>query len=156
MRVNLGNVDVLPVPYFIGPKEYLKNINSVKKVIRNYLINDESIICRIPGTLGRLAAYEAKKINKPFGVEVAADPYDVFAPGSFTHPLRRFLRYFGSVQLKKNLINSSAALYVTAQKLQRRYPVKQGIFQTHASNVILQEESFAKNIKNGQKKRFIL
>jgi glycosyltransferase involved in cell wall biosynthesis len=152
IRVNLEHVDVLEVPYFIGPAQYLAKSLKVKKAIRDYLKSDDAIICRIPGTLGRIAANEAKKMKKPYGVEVASDPYDVFAPGSFNHPLRRFLRYKISSQLRNNIKNAAAAIYVTAHQLQKRYPVSNGVFETYASNVILHAEAFADSSKKWAKK----
>jgi len=49
--------------------------------------------------------------------------------------------------LKKLLKKAPAAIYVTAKQLQKRYPVADSAFQTHASNVILNESAFAKNPK---------
>jgi glycosyltransferase involved in cell wall biosynthesis len=131
----------------LGPLQYLKKSVAVRKKIRSFIATEDALICRVPGTLGRIAAYEALKINKKYGVEVAADPFDVFAPGSFNHPLRRFLRVLGTNQLKKVVKNASAALYVTKEQLQKRYPVTSGVFQTYASNVVLKSEYLATTSK---------
>ncbi len=152
IRVNLENVEVLEVPYFIGPMQYFSKILKIKKAIRNYLKSEDAIICRIPGTLGKLAANEAHGMKKPYGLEVAADPFDVFAPGSFNHPLRKILRFVATTQLKNLLKNTPAAIYVTAKQLQKRYPVGDSAFQTHASNVILNDSAFAQTPKNWIKK----
>lgn len=152
IRVNLENVEVLEVPYFIGPAQYFRKLFQIKKAIRNFLNSDDAIICRIPGTLGKLVANEAHRKSKPFGVEVAADPFDVFAPGSFNHPLRKPLRFIGTAQLKQLLKKAPAAIYVTAKQLQKRYPVAENAFQTYASNVILNESAFAENPKKWSKK----
>lgn len=143
IRLNLENVEVLEVPYFIGPLQYFSKIFKIKKTIRNYLSSKDAIICRIPGTLGKLAANEAHQMKKPYGLEVAADPFDVFAPGSFNHPLRKILRFVATSQLKSLLKNTPAAIYVTAKQLQKRYPASHKAFQTHASNVILNDSAFA-------------
>ncbi|MFY7666045.1 glycosyltransferase family 4 protein [Flavobacterium sp.] len=143
IRVDSDRISILEVPYFIGPLQYLKKAKAVRSAIRSFISNDDALICRVPGTLGRIAAYEAMKIKRKYGVEVAADPYDVFAPGSFKHPLRRFLRIIGTYQLRRVVKNASAAIYVTKYQLQKRYPVSSGIFQTYASNVILKSEFLA-------------
>ena len=153
LRIDLDNIEILPVPYFLGPKQYITKAYKIRSVIRGYVKGKEAIICRIPGTLGRLAANEAKKIKKPYGVEVAADPFDVFASGSFKHPLRPFLKYFATSQLRKNLLSASAAIYVTAHQLQTRYPVRKGVFQTYASNVILPPDAFAPFPKKWKNKK---
>lgn len=142
-KINLEGVDVLPIPYFVGPVAYLTKSGLVKKQLKEYLNRDVAVICRIPGTLGRLAINILKGMKKPFGVEVAGDPYDVFAPGSFKHPLRPVFRYQGYYMLKWDVRKASAALYVTEKTLQQRYPVADGVFHTYASNVILPNEAFA-------------
>jgi glycosyltransferase involved in cell wall biosynthesis len=141
-KVNGSRIEVLEIPYYIGPKQFLKSRASIKKLIKEYVAIEAAVICRIPGTIGNMAAKELQKINKPYAVEVAADPFDVFAPGGFNHPLRIFFRYRGLVQLRNTVKKSSAALYVTAQALQKRYPVTPGTFSISASDVVLPEEAF--------------
>jgi glycosyltransferase involved in cell wall biosynthesis len=75
-------------------------------------------------------------------VEVVADPYDVFAPGSVKHPLRPFFRWWFPRQLRRQCAGACAAAYVTRHNLQRRYPPAAGGFSTHYSSVELPEEAF--------------
>ncbi|UVP76488.1 glycosyltransferase [Bacteroides ovatus] len=46
-------------------------------------------------------------------------------------------------QLQKITHNASAALYVTNHILQGKYPVKEGVFTTGASNVILRDDCYS-------------
>lgn len=150
--VNNQGITLLPIPHFIGPWQYIFQASKVKKSIRAYLDMEAAVICRIPGTLGRLAIDILKKQGRPFAVEVAADPYDVFNPKNFKHPLALFLRYQSYFTLRKNLKAASCALYVTEKALQQRYPVRPGIFQTYASNVVLGPEAYSEGPKVLNKK----
>lgn len=154
---NGERIKFIELPYYFGPHEYLKKFRELKRAIRESLRPDAVYICRVPGQIGNLVIPELKKNKLTYGVEVVGDPWDVFAPGGVGHFLRPFLRYYQTMKLKKNVAGSIGALYVTQEKLQRRYPVKRGIFSISASDVILKADKIAiqpKKIEN--KKEFCL
>lgn len=153
VRVDDENIEVLPLPYFIGISGYLRNRKQVKKLLKEYLKINAANIFRIPSSYGRISATVLHKIKKPFGVEVVGDPYDVFAPGTFKHPLRIIIRYLGYFYLKRTTKKASAAIYVTDAALQKRYPVNTGVYKTSASDVILDEDAYAKYSKVLKKKQ---
>lgn len=62
------------------------------------------------------------KFKHPYGVEIIADPCDVFAPGSIKHPLRPFFRWWFPRDLSRVCQEACAAAFVTKEALQRRYP----------------------------------
>lgn len=142
IRLDSDKIEILPLPYFIGLKEYLQKRKLIKKKLKEYLNIEATFILRVPGSFGRISASLLYLMKKPFGVEVAGDPYDVYAAGTFKHPLRILLRYQGLFSLKATVKKASAALYVTEKALQNRYPVKSKVFNTNASNVILKDEAF--------------
>jgi glycosyltransferase involved in cell wall biosynthesis len=94
----------------------------------------------------------------PYGVEVVGDPYDAFGPESIQHPLRPVFRWKLKTDLQKVVRKAEAALYVTRDYLQERYPIATGKYQTHASNVTLVNEAFVEQPKyyNGYIKEFNL
>lgn len=145
-------VDYIELPYFVGPKEFFIKRNEVKTIIKNRIMPGYTYLMRVPGIIGFMAAKQLKKQNIPYGVEVVGDPVDVFSKGSINHPLRLYFRYTAYRQLKFIVANASAALYVTLNKLQLRYPVKEGVFTTSASNVILREEYIKNDYKKLSKK----
>ena len=63
-----------------------------------------------------------RRTGHPYGVEVVADPYDAFSPGSIKSVLRPFLRWYFPRQLRQRCAGASAAAYVTTGALQQRYP----------------------------------
>ena len=147
------NVSVIDLPYYVGPREYLKVASSLKKKIADSLCPGSAHICRVPGTIGGIAAKIMRRRSIPYGVEVVGDPWDVFAPGANTHILRPFFRFWGYRNLKKCVAGATAALYVTKNALQARYPVKVGAFNTNASDVFLKKEIFCREAKKLSRKK---
>lgn len=152
VRLDSINISILPLPYFIGLKGYILNYAKIKMQLIKYLSLDTAFILRVPGSFGRMSATILKKKNKPFGVEVAGDPWDVYAPKTFKHPLRFFLRFQGFYSLKNSVAKTSAAIYVTRNALQKRYPTKKDIYTTYASNVLIKKEEFKRKPKYLTKK----
>jgi glycosyltransferase involved in cell wall biosynthesis len=144
MIINKDNVGVLPITPYRGPLSFILKKREINNQLRNYLSKNAVIICRVPGSLGRLASYYLQKRERPYGVEVVGDPFELFAPDSYRSILRIPLRLIGRKQLQRIVYNSSAAIYVTEKKLQNNYPVKKGVFSTNASNVLLPKEAFIK------------
>jgi len=114
-------IQAVPVPYFVGPWEYVKKYHSVKRSIAKAVANADAFHLRIPCTIGT-EVYKLLPSDRPVGIEVVADPYDIFAPGSVKHPLRPAFRWWFPRELRHQCRNASAALYVTKQALQKRYP----------------------------------
>lgn len=114
-------VKAVPVPYFIGPSEYIKKYRSVKSAVKKAVTQAEAFILRMPCTIGT-AVYSCLPPKRPFGIEVISDPYDTFAPGSVRHPLSPLFRRWFPQQLRRECADATAALYVTKEALQKRYP----------------------------------
>ena len=143
------NVSFIELPYFIGPWQFLKQQKLLNSKITQSIKNIKAVfICRVPGTIGNIAIKYLCNAKIPFGVEVVGDPWDVFAPGSMKHPLRSYFRWRGYFNLKNNVSKASAALFVTAKKLQQRYPVSANVFQTEASNVKINDTLILEKAKS--------
>lgn len=127
----------VPIPYFVGPSEYVKNYKSIKSAIAKAVAKAEALQLRIPCNIGTVV-YNSLAPRQPFGIEVVADPYDIFAPGSVRHPLRPFFRWSYPRQLRRECTAACAALYVTKEALQRRYPCPH--YSVGVSDVELTEE----------------
>lgn len=148
-RVDNKDVKVLPLPHYIGPFQYLIKRNNLIKTLRNYIDanSDATIICRVPGMIGTTAAKYLIPKNRPYGVEVVGDPQDVFAPGSFNHPLRPVFRHRVAKDLRAVVKGAAASIYVTKETLQLRYPPANNSFSTYASDVMLPPEAFVMEAK---------
>lgn len=135
-------VSFFAIPYYLGPWEYLKHAWEVRQAIRQALDPDDAVIMRLDSQLAACMFPLLKRGNRPYGVEVVVDPYDVFAPGS-KHPFRPFFRWKFSTQLKRQCARACAAAFVTERALQRRYPPSPTAFSTSYSSVELPTAGFA-------------
>ena len=121
-QVNGEGVSFAAVPYYVGPWQYFLRSRSVKQAVRNAVEKNDAVILRVSSQLATCLKPYLRKQGHPYAVEVVADPYDVFAPGSIRHPLRPYFRWSSWYKLKLNCADACAAAYVTKEALQRRYP----------------------------------
>lgn len=145
-------VRFIDVPYFIGPMEYLKKRNRIHKFLDQQVKNDGKFLCRLPSTIGSELIRVLNKKNISYSVEVVGNPWDVFAPGSIKHPLRPFLRFYSTLELKCQIKGARAALYVTENTLQKIYPPRKDAFSIGVSDVIINENTIPENPKTFTKK----
>lgn len=141
---NGKHVTFVEIPYYIGPKQYLKKQRLVKKAISAVVEREGCYLCRVPGKIGSLVVDALRKKGRKYACEVVGDPWDVCAPGGIKTFGRPILRVYSTLKLKKIVKDSCATLYVTEKTLQKRYPGNPNGFQTSASNVFLPEVFFAK------------
>ena len=131
-------VSFSPVPYYLGPWQYLRSIRSITRAVRAAVAKDDAVILTIPGQIASCLAPALR--GRRYAVQVIGDPHDVFAPGVVQHPLRPLLRWWCTRRQRMQTQHADAALYVTQQSLQSRYPCS-----SHAvgiSDVDLPPEAF--------------
>ena len=157
---NSRSVYFIPLPYYIGLGAFLKKRSIIKKILTEQAIVGRSYLCRVPGVLGYMMSDILKEKGIRYGLEVVGDPWDVFSMKSFMFCLAPLLKIYSYFSLRRIVCNASAVLYVTKEKLQKRYPAANGVFTTNASNVDLPDnhifKSNIRSIQTGQKKFIIL
>jgi glycosyltransferase involved in cell wall biosynthesis len=121
-RADGARVTFAAVPYYLGPWQYLLRRGQVIRAARAAVSPDDAVILRVPGQIANCIEPLLRRTGHPYAVEVVADPYDVFAPGSVKHLLAPLLRWWSPRQLRRVCHNAFAASYVTRAALQRRYP----------------------------------
>jgi glycosyltransferase involved in cell wall biosynthesis len=136
------NVTFAAVPDYLGPEQYLLRSASVAAATAKAVQNGDAVILRVPGRIGTCVESHLLKMRRPYGVEVVGDPYDVFAPGGVSHPLRPFFRWWFARNLRRQCAATCAAAYVTEYALQRRYPPGPAAFATNCSDVELPPAAF--------------
>ena len=77
IEVKDPRIEICPIPFFQGPKEYLKQKSKIDYVIKSSLNGCEGAIFRLPSALGFSVWAKARKINLPYAVELV---YDCKAP----------------------------------------------------------------------------
>ena len=130
------------MPHYIGPRQYLSRLPAIRQAVRAAAQRTDAVILRVPSPTGLTLADARERQGLPYGVEVVGDPYDLFAPGVVRHPLRPFLRYWGTTRLRRLCRSASAVAYVTERHLQSRYPVRPGAVHAAYSSVDLPAEAF--------------
>lgn len=140
-RADGDNVSFSPIPYYIGPWEYLPKTFAVSRAAKSSIGEKDAVILRVASQIAARIYPELRKSRRPYGVEVVADPYDVFGPGS-RHRFRHIFRWKFCTQLKRQCFNAVAAAYVTKRSLQYRYPPSPRAFSTNYSSVELSSSAY--------------
>jgi hypothetical protein len=138
-ETNGERVSFAPIPYYIDPWQYLLKIWQVWRSARNAVNANDAVILRVGSTIASPIQSMLRQTGRPSAVEVVADPYDVFAPGSVKHPLRPFFRRSSPRRLRRHCVQAGAAAYVTKEALQQRYPCPN--FSVGVSDVDLPERA---------------
>ena len=142
-RADGPGVSFAPVPYFVGPWQYVRQASGVRRAVAEALEQPGAVILRVPGTLGQRAGAALRKRGRPYAVEVIGDPHDVFAPGSVRSWLRPAWRGWYGRKLRDLCREAVAASYVTSAYLQRRFPPGPNMFTVACPDNNLLEEAFA-------------
>ena len=132
-------VSFTAVPNYLGPWQYFRQASKIKQIVQNSVGENDAVILRIPSQLASDVQPRLHRNNHPFAVEVVADPFDTFAPGSIDHPLRPFFRWLSPRNLRRDCAKAFAAMYVTKFALQQRYPCPN--LSVGVSDVVLPDES---------------
>ncbi len=140
-RASGPGVKVIPLPDSVGPWGFAKDYARIAGTIRPALTEAEAVLLRVPCHIGGEVRRRLPP-GRPYGVEVIADPWDVFSPGAVRHVLRPLFRWSFTRRLRSQCAGACAAAYVTARALQRRYPPGPDAFASSYSDVELGQDSF--------------
>lgn len=142
VRADGENVEVWPVPHYVGPAQYAHRLPALRRAVRGCAEPGDTVILRLPSPIGNLVAAWCRRRRLAYAVEVVGDPYDVFAPGVVRHPLRWLVRLRAVRVLRRLCAEAVGVAYVTEQALQRRYPAGPAALTTHFSSGVLDERSY--------------
>ena len=149
-RADGDGVAFHPVPYYVGPAQFVARSVQVARSVRGAIGARDAVILRVGSPVGSLIERRLRRAGRPYALEVVADPYDVFSPGSVNHPLRPFFRMQAYLQLKKLCARAPAVAYVTRTALQRRYPAGSGAVSSAYSDVELPPEAYVDGSRSGR------
>lgn len=133
-RIKLDNFSVKKCCNLSSVKGLLIDKFKAKRILENEIKNSDFLIVRLPSFIGNLSIDIAKKLGKPYLVEVVGCPWDAFwnmgIKGKMIAP------YMKSAT-KRRVKEAAYVVYVTNEFLQRRYPTEGK--NTNCSNVALKE-----------------
>lgn len=94
-------------------------IFDAEKIINNEVANCDSLIARLPSSIGSIAVSCAKRNGKAYLVEVVACAWDEL----WNHSVKgKIIAPYNYYITKKNIWNAPYAIFVTNEFLQKRYP----------------------------------
>jgi glycosyltransferase involved in cell wall biosynthesis len=127
------SVSFLFVESLASPLKLVKNYNKVYGEIYALLEKSQALVVRLPSENGLLAIQCAKKLNKPYAIEIVGCSFaSLWNYGSV---LAKFYAPISFLRMKKAVSQSMQSIYVTKYFLQERYPSKQKALIANASNV---------------------
>jgi glycosyltransferase involved in cell wall biosynthesis len=142
LRSDGPGVAFYPLPDYRGPRQFFRKARETRRALLAAIADSDAVILRLPSALACLVGGRLRRTRRPYAVEVVGDPWDALGPGAHRHPLRAFFRRILTCLQKRQCAASSAALYVTRQALQGRYPPPPGRFTTGCSDVELPRSAF--------------
>jgi glycosyltransferase involved in cell wall biosynthesis len=138
-RMDGLGVECFPIPYYVGPVQFLTRAWAVRSAVRRSVEATDAVIMRVSGTMANLLEPVLAAAKRPYGLEVIGDPYDVFAPGAVQHAMRPFFRWWFPYVLRRQCASAAGVAYVTERTLQRSYPC--GAYSVGMSDVVLNEDA---------------
>jgi glycosyltransferase involved in cell wall biosynthesis len=118
-KINLDNFQVISCPNLSSLKGILYDRFKLESILNDQIKNIDFLIVRLPSLIGSLSIDIARKMNKPYLIELVGCPWDAFWNHSWKGKLVAPFMYFATRRAVKN---APYVLYVTNEFLQRRYP----------------------------------
>lgn len=150
--VSHHKVKFIALPYFVGPKGFIKNYFKINKILAANIQEDHAYICRLPNIFGSILIKHLRRKKIPYVIELVGDPWDLYTSGTLKNSMNTVFRIFNKYRsffsLRKDVRNAKGVIYVTESALQRRYPPNKKATTTHASNVVLKNEVFREKALN--------
>jgi len=136
--IELGRADRSRVSF-----EFVPNMSSIRQLLFRSREADEqmekavreadAVVARLPSEIGFLAVRHARRLSKPYAVEVVACAWDGLC--NFGGLRGRLYAPFAFLRTRRAVSSAPLALYVTSKWLQQRYPTRG--HSASASNVEL-------------------
>lgn len=133
-----ANVDFIALPSLSNPVNKLTKKGYVERILTESIEKSDAVIARLPSEIGAEAIEIAKKLNKPFAVEVVACAWDGL--WNYGNMQGKVYAPFATMKTKSLVKQAPFAIYVTRQFLQKRYPCAGGHTEA-CSNVEIPEMS---------------
>ncbi len=143
LRAGGEGVSVHALPYYVGPRDYLRVARRTREATRTCFGPDDAVILRAPSHLANVTEPHLRRAGHPYALEVVSDPHMVFSPGAVRHPARPFFRWWFARRLRAQCRHAEAVAYVTQGTLQASYPPGPDTYAIGCSDVELGEAAFA-------------
>lgn len=134
LKITKEKYNILECPNISSVKGLLFRKEECRKILEKEIMNSDYIIARLPSMIGNLSIDIAKKLNKPYLIELVGCPWDAL----WNHSLKgKLFAPIMTYMTKKRVKRAQYVLYVTKEFLQRRYPTNGK--SINCSNVLLND-----------------
>ncbi len=141
-RVDGPGVELLAVPAYVGPFQYLFKRSEVIRRLSAIADLDGAFLMRIPSQTAFLLAEFLERKGRPYSSELLTDPHDFFAPGVSPHGLAFWFRSYFCRRSRQLCERSVAANFVTGSRTREAHPTPRAIWSSRISDVDLPIEAF--------------
>jgi glycosyltransferase involved in cell wall biosynthesis len=138
-EVTGGKVSFAPLPFYVGPKEYVLAARKIKAATKALVAASDAHLFRVPSALSVPAAKHLGR--RPFGLEVLGDPAEAIK--AVSDRSGAILGRMAASQLREQCLKASCVSYVTREVLQKAYPASGGALSISCSDVMLTSEAYA-------------
>ncbi len=132
-------VSVVDIPYYIGPKDFLKVFHKIVPVMFSRRKLKQDAIVRIPGILGFIYYLIVNSSESNVGAEVVGDPREVFSGKGFLEKLYKMVFYSAQKWVCRK---SQFVSYVTKEYLQKIYPCNSAEYTSNYSSIDLNKDDY--------------
>lgn len=161
LKINGEGVRTVMLPETKGIKEYAKRYFAIRGAMEAAIRACDTVVIRIPSALSAMAVSIAKKLKRPYALEVVADPYSV-KPGKSL--MDRLVSAYVVRNCKQACLHANGAAYVTRDFLQTICPCQAVLrgedsleyFTGNYSSVTLPESYYAEPKTFAGKKQFVI
>lgn len=140
-QVSMAGLLVHSLPYFHRPGQLVRRSPAVTRALWAAVGAADFSILRLPGAISLGAGSIARLRRRPYAVEVVGDPVTLLASGA-VGPVGKVLAPLSGALMRWVVRGASLGRYVTAQTLQRHYPLRTGAASHYYSSVALRSEDF--------------
>lgn len=141
-RVDGPRVEVVPVPSYTGPFQYVRQRAAVAAAVDRVAELDGAFLLRIPSQTGFMVANRLEQMGRPYATELLTDPYDFFAMGVSSHGLAYFFRPYFCRKSKELCTRAVAANFVTGSRTRAAHPTPAAQWNSSISDVDLPPEAY--------------
>lgn len=134
------NLEVVPLPFFQGPRGYAKVYFQVGKTMRDAVQGCDAAVLRIPSTVALRVGKLVKAADIPYACEVVFDAQDGWQG---EHGIARLLWKKIDRDMRYLCAGADGVSCVTEHYLQQHYfPIKDMAFTSHYSSLALPKEFY--------------
>lgn len=141
-RVTGPNLEVIPIPYYVGPLQYISRYREVQESLRRASELDGAYLLRIPSQVAFGLARELHLRRRKFATELLADPQTFFAPGVAPNSLATWFRPYFRANTRKLCEQAVVANYVTGKRTMRENPATRAYWSASVSDIELNADYF--------------